>query len=120
MFNSWDQNMSLCFVGPDFGINCLQMLSADDTGKQRVNSMHARIQRAGGQGVRTPLKNHKFIGFPSNTSPDPLKITKLPSQHSMWAIIGPPVKPYFNGRHIIARFWWFLEPPSPEKKLDPL
>ena len=28
-----------------------------------------------------PLKNHKFIGFPSNIGPDPLKITKLPSQH---------------------------------------
>ena len=35
----------------------------------------------GGQGVRTPLKNHKNIkniGFLSNTGPDPLKITKLP------------------------------------------
>ena len=33
-----------------------------------------------GQGVRTfPLKNHKNIGFLSNTGPDPLKITKLPS-----------------------------------------
>ena len=30
-----------------------------------------------------PLKNHKNIGFPSNIDPDPLKITKLPSQHSM-------------------------------------
>ena len=39
----------------------------------------------GGQGVRTPpsLKSHKNIGFPRNTGPDPLKITKLPSQHSM-------------------------------------
>ena len=37
----------------------------------------------GGQGVRTPLKNHKNIGFLSNTGLDPLKITKLPSQHSM-------------------------------------
>ena len=27
----------------------------------------------GGQGVRTPLKNHKNIGFLSNTGPDPLK-----------------------------------------------
>ena len=27
----------------------------------------------GGQGVRTPLKNHKNIGFHSNTGPDPLK-----------------------------------------------
>ena len=32
----------------------------------------------GEQGVRTPL-----IGFPSNIDPDPLNITKLPSQHSM-------------------------------------
>ena len=30
-----------------------------------------------------PLKNHKNIGFLSNTGPDPLEITKLPSQHSM-------------------------------------
>ena len=28
----------------------------------------------GGQGVRTPLKNHKNIEFLSNTGPDPLKI----------------------------------------------
>ena len=33
------------------------------------------------------LKNHKFIGFPSITGADPLKITKLMSQHSLWAII---------------------------------
>ena len=39
----------------------------------------------GGQGSRhpIPLKNHKNIGFLNNTGPDPLKITKLPSQHSM-------------------------------------
>ena len=34
-------------------------------------------------GPFTPLKNHKNIGFSSNTGPDPLKIAKLPSQHSM-------------------------------------
>ena len=39
--------------------------------------------RGGGQRVRTHLKNHTNIGFPSNTGTDPLKITKLPSQHSM-------------------------------------
>ena len=44
----------------------------------KIVSSSARIQRWG-QGVRTPLKNHKFIGFPSNTGTDPLKITKLPS-----------------------------------------
>ena len=38
--------------------------------------------RRGGQGVWTPLKNHRNIGFSSNTGPDPLKITRLPSQHS--------------------------------------
>ena len=31
----------------------------------------------------TPLKNLKNIGFPSNIGPDPLKITKLPSQQSL-------------------------------------
>ena len=36
-----------------------------------------------GQGVLTPLENYKNIGFLSNTGPDPLKITKLPIQHSM-------------------------------------
>ena len=30
----------------------------------------------GGQGVRTPLTNHKNIGFLSNTGPDPLKNQK--------------------------------------------
>ena len=41
----------------------------------------------GGTGVlRTPLENYKNIGFPSNTGPDPLKITNLhvPIQHSMF------------------------------------
>ena len=31
----------------------------------------------GGQGVRTPLKNHKNVGFLSNTGPDPLKNHKV-------------------------------------------
>ena len=34
--------------------------------------LQGRIQR-GGQGAWTPLKNHKNIGFHSNTGPDPLK-----------------------------------------------
>ena len=36
-----------------------------------------------GAGGSDPQKNHKNIGFSSNIDPDPLKITKLPSQHSM-------------------------------------
>ena len=38
----------------------------------------------GGLEVGTPLKNYKSIGFIINTGPDPLKITKLPIQHSMF------------------------------------
>ena len=39
----------------------------------------------GGIGVPDPppLKNHKNIGFLSNTGPDPLKITKPQSRQSM-------------------------------------
>ena len=53
----------------------------------------------GGAGVHTPPppENQKFIGFPSNTGPDPLEITKLPSQHSTGAIIGPPAKRHVDG-----------------------
>ena len=45
------------------------------------------VDPEGGQGVRIPppppppLKNHKNIEFLSNTDPDPLKFSKLPSQH---------------------------------------
>ena len=42
----------------------------------------ARIQ-SGEQGVLTPLKNHNNMGLLSNNGPDPLKVTKLPSQHLM-------------------------------------
>ena len=65
---------------------------------------HGRIQR-GGQGVRTPLKNHKNIGFPSNIDPDPLKITKLPSQHLMLGITGTPAKHHLNGVALTGRWW---------------
>ena len=51
----------------------------------------------GGAWVPDTLKNHINIGFPSNVDPDPLKITKLPNQHSMWAIIGTPAKRHLNG-----------------------
>ena len=66
-----------------------------------------------------PLKNHKFIGLLSNTGPDPMKITKLPSQHSTLGYYRlaceTPFKWRFAGRRIIAHFWWSLEPRSPKK-----
>ena len=38
MSNSLDPDQARRFVGPDLGPNCLPRLSADDTGRQRVNS----------------------------------------------------------------------------------
>ena len=42
------------------------------------------------------LKNHKNIGFLSNTGPDPLKNHKAASIQC-WAIIGLPAKRLLNG-----------------------
>ena len=47
----------------------------------------------GGRGSGFPLKNYQNIGLLSNAVPDPLKITKLPSQ------------PAFNVRPLSARQW---------------
>ena len=61
-----------------------------------------------GYGVTTPLKNHKAIGFPINFSPDTLKITKLPGQHSMLGHHRPaseaPFQWHFAGGQMIAHF----------------
>ena len=38
MSNSLDLDQARRFVGPDQGPNCLPRLSADDTGRQRVNT----------------------------------------------------------------------------------
>ena len=50
-----------------------------------------------------PLKNHKHIGFLSNTGLDPLKITK----HSMFE----------HQRHASETpfKWWYLDPSSPHQ-----
>ena len=47
----------------------------------------------GGQGVRTPMKNHKNTGFLSNTGPDPLKNHKV-------------AKPAFNVGPSSMAFCW--------------
>ena len=54
------------------------------TSNRNRNKNHRRIQRGGGgAGGPNPLKKSQKYRFCSNTGPDPLKITKLPSQHSM-------------------------------------
>ena len=85
--------------------------------------MHARIQR-GWQGVRThpPLKNYKNIGFLSNTGPDPLKLTKLPSQHSMLGHHRHASETPFNGVSLAGRWWpvyiciWIIHSLHQQKK----
>ena len=61
----------------------------------------------GGQGVKTPLKNHKNIGFLSNTCPDPLKNHKATKPDSMLGHHRQdsemPFKWHFTGRLIMAR-----------------
>ena len=52
----------------------------------------------GEQGVQTPLKNHKNIGFLCNTGPNPLKNHKATKPaFNVGAIIGPPAKFHLNG-----------------------
>ena len=54
------------------------------SGRLRLD-IHARIQRGGGQGSGHPPPPEKLQKYriPSNIDLDSLKITKLPSQHSM-------------------------------------
>ena len=76
-----------------------------------------RIQRGGGQEVRTPppLKNHKNTCFLAKLMQDPLKVTNLPSQHSngghyqhasdtpfQWRFAGMPMMAHFSGISIIS------------------
>ena len=64
--------------------------------------------KGGGQWIRTPLKNHNSISSLSNTGPDPLKMTKLPNQHSMsghrWHASETPFKWRFAGGPLIVAF----------------
>ena len=69
---------------------------------------HVQIQRGDrGFGSPAPLENYKNLGFLSNTGLDPLKITKLPMQHSMLGHHLPaskrPFKWRFAGGTLMAR-----------------
>ena len=85
----------------------------------------ARIQRWGGRGSGPPPppeKSQNNIGFLRNTGPDPLKITKLQSQHSMLGYHWPvpvsemPFNGLFTGGPMMARFKCFLDSLSPHQK----
>ena len=74
----------------------------------------------GDRGSEPPLKNHKNKGFLSNTGPDPLKITKQPSQQSMWGHHWPasetPFKWRFASGRNMARFYCYLDHLYPHQK----
>ena len=82
-------------------------------------SVHSRVQRGGGgQGVGTPWKITKNLGFFSSTSLDPWKSQKLLSQYS---ILGH--NPHLNGISLESQWWPRLSPHQQKKtlsKLDPL
>ena len=63
--------------------------------------------REGWTWVRTPSeKNHKYIGFPSNTGPDPLKKSQsYQASIQYWAIISPLAKRHLNGVLLAGRWW---------------
>ena len=65
--------------------------------------------RTGGSGSPS-CKHHKDVGSLSNTGPDPIKITKLPSQYSKFHQRIMPLKWRFAGGSIKAGFKWYLDP----------
>ena len=62
----------------------------------KINIIYADPKGGQGSGP-SPLENHKNIVFLSNTGPDPLKITKLPSLHSMIGYHRPASETPLNG-----------------------
>ena len=52
----------------------------------------------GAEGLDPPTEKSQNIGLLSNTGPDPLKITKLPSQHSMLGHHRPSSETTFKWR----------------------
>ena len=84
-----------------------ESLKIENRKQYNVNAC-ADPEGEGGTGdTDPPGKLKKNIGFFSNTCPDPLKITKLPSQHSMLGNHRParetPFKWRFAGGPSIAR-----------------
>ena len=78
-----------------------------------------RWSRGGTGGPDPPpphLKNHKHLEFLSNTGPDPLKFSKLPSQHSTLGHHRHANETPFKGVSLEGRWWpalsdiWILSP----------
>ena len=113
---------SLINVAFHQGLHCLQ-----NNTFMGFQSMCGSIR--GGQRVQTREKSQKYRVF-SNTGPDSLKITALPSQHSMLGHQRPAIETPFNG-DLLAGRWspaysgiWILSSTKNKtqklSKLDPL
>ena len=80
---------------------------------------HGRIQRGGGyRGCGPPLKNHKYIGFLSNTGPNLLKnhkATKPEFNIGQSSARQTPFKWRFAGGPMMAHLKWYLAPISPHQ-----
>ena len=93
-----------------FGTYCIHKQQWSTEASLRYTCQSTCADPEGGQGVRLPPpppppgKLQKNIGFLSNTGPNPLKITKLPIQHSMLGHHRPasetPFKWCFTGRPV--------------------
>ena len=83
---------------------------------------HARIQRGDRGSGPLPPENHKNIEFLSNTGPDPLKLSNLPSQHSTLGHHRHASEMPFKGVSLAGRWWpafsdiWILSPLKKTKK----
>ena len=64
-------------------IGIIKLFNNCKGGNFDIHIWSMRGSRRGDRGSKSPLKNHENIGFLSKTGPDSVKITKLPSQHSM-------------------------------------
>ena len=73
-----------------------------------TDMLHACADPEGGQVVRIPLKNHKNIGFLSNTGPNPQKNHIVPSQHSMLGHHRPASEMADDGPLLVV--FWILSP----------
>ena len=96
-----------CKMVRDIRKSLKEMMALSDYLIILIIYIHGRSRGGGGGGTGGldpppphPLKNHKSIGFLSNTGLDLLKITQLPSKHSIlghhryasgWRFAGGPV-----------------------------
>ena len=87
-----------------------QMIDKNETDEDKKRRLEGKVPWADSEGAcrgsGPPLKNHKIIGFLSNAGLIPLKITKLPSQHSMLGhrrlASETPFKWHFAGRPMMT------------------